>query len=199
MKDPVCGMEVDLSKPKAESRYQGRDYRFCSAECKKKFDENPGEYTEPQADAQSIMTQHPACVTPQTSLREAAQLMVANDCGAIPVIEENSGNKIIGIITDRDIVCRAVAQGKNPLDLNVEACMSRPVVTAGPDASLGECARLMEDNQIRRIPIVDSQGLCRGIVTQAHVARHANARDVGEIVKGVSRKTESASRVPAGV
>jgi CBS domain-containing protein len=151
-----------------------------------------------KAKAESVMTKDPACCTPQTSLREVGQMMVAHDCGSIPVIETKETMKLVGIITDRDIVCRSVAQNKNPLDLTAGDCMSNPVVTAEPDTSLEECCALMEENQVRRIPIVDEKGSCCGVVTQAHIARHAKARDVAQVLKDVSQKTDDSSRVMAG-
>src|SRR5436309_3451650 len=95
-----------------------------------------------KAKAESVMTTSPACCTPQTSLREVGQMMVAHDCGSIPVVENKETKKLVGIITDRDIVCRSIAQGKNPLELTAGDCMSNPVVTAKPDTSLEECCNL---------------------------------------------------------
>jgi CBS domain-containing protein len=149
--------------------------------------------------AENVMTQDPACCTPETSLREVAQMMVAHDCGSIPVVENKENMRLVAMITDRDIVCRTLAQGKNPLEAKVSDAMSQPVVSAQPDSSLEECARLMEENQVRRIPIVDESGRIRGVVTQAHIARYAKAKDVAQVVKHVSQKTEEPSRVAAGV
>jgi CBS domain-containing protein len=67
-----------------------------------------------KAKAESVMTKNPACCTPQTNLREVAQMMVAHDCGSISVVENKENKKLIGIITDRDIVCRSIAQNKDP-------------------------------------------------------------------------------------
>jgi hypothetical protein len=77
---------------------------------------------------------------------------------------------IIGVVTDRDIVCRVVAEGKNPMAYTAETCMSQPVVTVNEDASLDEVVATMEKHQIRRVPVVDARGVCTGIISQADVA-----------------------------
>src|SRR5438445_6048103 len=117
-----------------------------------------------------MMTPDPACCTPETGLQEVAQMMIDNDCGEIPVVD-NKQNKIpVGVITDRDIVCRAIAKGLNPLELKVAECMSKPCVTVTPDTLLEECCRILEENQIRRVPVVDSTGSCCGIVAIVDIA-----------------------------
>jgi len=152
-----------------------------------------------KAKAESVMTKDPACCTPLTSLREVSQMMVAHDCGSIPVVESKESKKLVGIITDRDIVCRSVAQNKNPLELTAGDCMSNPVVTGEPGTSLEDCCNLMEDNQVRRIPIVDENGSCCGVVTQAHIAHHAKVQDVAQVLKDVSQKTEGSSSVATAI
>src|SRR5262245_14784486 len=110
-----------------------------------------------------IMTRNPACTTPDTKLQDVARLMVESDCGEIPVVENRRSMKLVGVVTDRDISCRVVAEGKNPLEMTAGDCMSSPCVTATPEMSLEDCCRLMEENQIRRVPVVDENGGCRGI------------------------------------
>ena len=140
-----------------------------------------------------IMTPDPACCTPDTALQRVAELMVENDCGEIPVIESVSSTKPVGVITDRDIVCRTVAKGLNPLTLTASDCMTTPALTVTPDTSVDECCRVLEENQIRRVPVVDAGGSCCGIVALADIARHAARRDAGEVVKEVSEPSGSAS------
>ena len=118
-----------------------------------------------------VMTATPACCTAETSLQEVANLMVENDCGAIPVVDSEDSNKPIGLITDRDIVCRAVAEGLNPLDLTANDCMTSDVLTVTEQTSFEECCRLMEEKQVRRVPVVDADGALVGIVALADVAR----------------------------
>ena len=101
-------------------------------------------------------------------------MMVKNDCGCIPVVEDNENKKPIGMITDRDITIRTVAEGKNPLDLTAGDIMSDQVISVSADTSVEECCKKMESNQIRRIAVVDENGGCCGIVAQADVAINAD-------------------------
>lgn len=142
--------------------------------------------------ARDVMTAGPACCSPNTRLDEVAKLMVENDCGEIPVID--SSDQPIGVITDRDIVCRVVAEGKNPMAYTAETCMSHPVVTVPGDASLDQVVSVMEEHQIRRVPVVDDGGCCTGIIAQADVALAADPPEVAELVREVSRDTGEPSR-----
>jgi CBS domain-containing protein len=101
--------------------------------------------------------------------------------------EDTSSNKPIGIVTDRDICCRAVAEGKNPLDLTAGDVMTGNVITVTPDMTVEECCNIMEDNQIRRVAVVDNSGACCGIVAQADIAVNADQRKTAEVVQEVSR------------
>jgi len=139
------------------------------------------------------MTPDPACSTPDTTLQRVAEMMVENDCGEIPVVENIASMKPVGVITDRDIVCRTVAKGLNPLSLTASECMTTPCVTVTPDTPLDECCRVLEENQIRRVPVVDASGACCGIVALADIAKHAAKRAAGEVVKEVSEKSTAAS------
>jgi CBS domain-containing protein len=144
-----------------------------------------------------IMSKDPACCTRETSLQDVAVLMVEHDCGEIPVVDSMQSKRPVGVITDRDITVRSVALGKNPLELRARDCMSSPAVTVSPESGVDECCRLMEENQLRRIPVVDQSGCCCGIVSQADIARHASEDDAGEVVKEISEKThKGASRSP---
>lgn len=136
---------------------------------------------------EEVMTRTPACCTPDTELQEIAQMMVEYDCGQIPLVQSTSDPKVLGVVTDRDIVSRLVAQGRNPLDLRADACMSQPVITVRIDDSVDECIRVMEVHRIRRVPVVDGEGVMRGIVSQADIAQHVSHASTGELVKEVSR------------
>jgi CBS domain-containing protein len=135
-----------------------------------------------------VMTADPACCTPDTSLREVARLMLEHDCGEIPVADSMDSKKPQGVVTDRDIVCRTVAQGRNPLELSARDAMTSPAVTVTPDTDLDDCANLMETKQIRRVPVVDAQGRCVGIVAQADIVRRAHDRMAAELVREVSEQ-----------
>jgi CBS domain-containing protein len=120
-------------------------------------------------------------------------MMIDNDCGEIPVIDNNSSRVPVGVVTDRDIVCRTVANGLNPVELTAVDCMSKPCVTVTPDMSLEECCRIMEEKQIRRVPVVDASGSCSGIVALADIALHTKQSVAGEVVKEVSVPTAASS------
>ena len=102
------------------------------------------------------MTPCPACCTPNSSLTEVARLMVDNDCGEIPVVEDMKSRKLAGVVTDRDIATRIVAQGRNSAQACACDCMTTPAVAVNPETSLLECCELMETHQIRRVPVVIS-------------------------------------------
>jgi CBS domain-containing protein len=144
--------------------------------------------------AQDIMTEKPACCTTESNLQQAAQMMVDCDCGEIPVTE---GSRLVGVVTDRDIACRAVAKGRDPLRTTVGEIMSTPVMTVPEDADLDECCRVMEAAQVRRVPVVDRAGNCRGIVSQADIARRGSESKAGEVVRDVSRPSTTSSRARA--
>jgi len=140
-----------------------------------------------------VMTKDPACCVADTSLQEVAKMMVDHDCGEIPVVDDKETKRPIGVITDRDIVCRTVAQGINPLDLTVADCMTSPCVAVTPTMSIEECSNTMEESKIRRVPVVDADGCCCGIVSLADIALHAKKNLTAEVVKEVSEPTAAAS------
>ncbi|MXO75975.1 CBS domain-containing protein [Altererythrobacter aerius] len=134
-----------------------------------------------------LMTKDPACCSPSDSVKEAASLMASNDCGQIPVT--NAEGELVGVITDRDIACRCVAEGKSAETL-VKDIMSSSPITVTIDASVAECCKKMEDNQVRRLPVVDDAGRCCGIVSQADIARHAGEHQTGDLVREVSEPAQ---------
>lgn len=137
--------------------------------------------------AKDLMTPDPACCTRDTPVEEVARMMAKHDCGEIPVVERKDLKKVIGVVTDRDIVTRAVAEGKNPATLNVDAVMTSPAITVQERADSDEVTRAMESHQIRRVPVVDQDGALRGIIAQADVARHLPRTEAGELVRDVSQ------------
>jgi len=141
-----------------------------------------------------IMSADLVSCAPDTPLREVARLMAEHDCGPIPVVDPDGRRQPVGVVTDRDIACRVVAKGRNPLDLSAKDCMSSPVVTIAQDAPIEDCCRLMEQRQVRRVLVVDERGDACGIVSQADIARVAPERTAGEVVKAVSQETTTASR-----
>lgn len=140
---------------------------------------------------QDLMTPSPTWCIPQAPVEAAARLMIDCDCGAIPVVDDAHTLRPIGVITDRDIACRVVAKGLGPA-----VCMVKDVMTPEPaslrvDATVHECARAMEQLQIRRILIVDDRGKLIGIVAQADLARASRREpelehELAELVEEVS-------------
>ena len=143
-----------------------------------------------------IMTTSVACCTPETSLHEVARMMVDNDCGEIPVVDGRDTMRPVGVVTDRDITCRTVALGQNPLLMRASDCMSSPAISVRPDDDVDDCVRTLEDHQVRRVPVVDEAGRCCGVVAQADIARHASKSDTAAVVREVSRPNPTPSRLP---
>jgi CBS domain-containing protein len=141
--------------------------------------------------AKDVMTQSPACCTADTPLEQVAKMMIQNDCGEIPIIDHS--DELVGVVTDRDIVCRVVAAGKNPVGYPAEHCMSQPVVSVRADDPLQDVLSTMEKHQIRRVPVVDENDRLVGIIAQADVAWAGKAPDVAELVREVSRSTGPAA------
>lgn len=133
-----------------------------------------------------IMTTNPACCTPDTNLQEIAKMMLDNDCGAIPVCEDANHKRPIGVITDRDITVRAVAKGDNPLNMTAKSIMTKNVVTITRESAVEDCLNLMEEHRVRRIPVVDDNGECCGMVAQADIAAHTNDQNTAEVVEKIS-------------
>jgi CBS domain-containing protein len=141
-----------------------------------------------------VMTESLTFCPPEKTLDEVARMMVACDCGAVPVVDLET-QKVIGIVTDRDIVCRAVAMGRDPVRVTAEDVMTMPITAVGPADSIETCVAEMERAQVRRMPVVDDQGRLRGIVSQADIARVAPAKQTGHLVHDVSRSTDRPSQV----
>jgi CBS domain-containing protein len=118
--------------------------------------------------------------------------MVQHDCGELPVADTDG--QLIGVVTDRDIVCRVVAAGRNPLEHTVQDCVSQPVISVGPEATLSDVVTTMERHQIRRVPVVDEQERCIGIIALADLAWVGDRKEVAVLVREVSRETDAPSR-----
>ena len=131
-----------------------------------------------------VMTDNPRCVTPETLVSEAAELMASEDVGSLPILE---GDKVTGVVTDRDIVIRAVAKKKDPQGMPVREVASRNLVTVRPDEDLSEALKLMASNQVRRLPVVDEDDRLVGVVAQADIAREVKEKDVGQMLEDISQ------------
>jgi len=137
----------------------------------------------------AIMSQDVVFCLPETPLQQVAQQMIDRDCGAIPVVSDRDARHIVGVVTDRDITIRLVAQGVNPLVSTAADCMSSPAVTIDLYATVDQAQQVLQQHQIRRIPIVDSaNGMCCGMLTQADIARYAPSSDTAAMVKRLSQR-----------
>lgn len=136
--------------------------------------------------ANDLMTANPACATMDTPLQDVARMMVDCDCGEIPIVDRSDSKKPVGVVTDRDIVTRTIAQGKNPLSATAGDVMTKPAVCAKETDDADTIKRLMETHQIRRIPVVGRNGEITGIVSVADLARRDSRKDVGDVVREVS-------------
>lgn len=147
-----------------------------------------------------IMSQDVVSCTPDTPLTQVAQLMIDRDCGAIPVVDDSETRRVIGMVTDRDITVRMVAQGINPCDRTAADCMSAPALTLPLEATLEQAQQELEAHQLRRMPVIDSaNGVCCGIITQADIARYAPSDRSAEILKRVSQPTPLMDSVEDGL
>jgi uncharacterized membrane protein/CBS domain-containing protein len=122
-----------------------------------------------------VMTDNPVCAVPTDTVDRVAQLMRSEDVGPIPVINNHQNRQLLGIITDRDLALKVVAEGRDPRSTTVETVMTRNPVTVHSQADLQRVLKLMADHQVRRIPVVDDQGRLLGIIAQADVAMRVEA------------------------
>ena len=125
--------------------------------------------------ASEIMTANPRTVSPGTSLQEAARLMQSENVGIVPVVDGDSTRNLVGVVTDRDIAIRVVAEGRDPNSIRVSDVMSTDVRTARADDSVDDIMELMGSEQVRRVPIVDDRGTLVGIVAQADIVLDAKS------------------------
>ena len=135
--------------------------------------------------AREIMTENPRVVTPDTSVQEAARLMKSEDPGVLPVVEAANSRKLVGVLTDRDIAIRVVAEGRN--GATVGDVMSAGVRTCRDSDNVQDVMRVMADQQVRRVPIVDDAGTVVGIVSQADLVREGPDRRAEHTIEQISQ------------
>jgi CBS domain-containing protein len=134
------------------------------------------------------MTKKPVCCLPDENVAKAAQLMKREGVGSIPIIEAEKTKKLVGMLTDRDLALKIIADERNPQSTKVEELMSRKVVTCRKDDDLQKAVDLMAKNQLRRIPVVDSNNGIIGIISQADVARcFEHPKKTAAMIKKISK------------
>lgn len=129
------------------------------------------------------MTSNPRSIEPSTMVADAAKLMKTEDVGSLPIVE---GDQLVGMVTDRDIVIRVVAERKDPQSTTVGEVASRDLVTVDPEQDLDEALRLMAQHQVRRLPVAEEDGRLVGILAQADVAREGKDAKTGQVVQEIS-------------
>ena len=130
-----------------------------------------------------VMTRDVRACEPNATVAEAAKVMAQEDVGPVPIVEDD---RLVGIVTDRDIAVRVVAEGRDPNATTVREIASTELVTVSPDDDLDEALILLAERQVRRLPVVEGDRLV-GIVAQADIARLGKDKKTGEVVEEISR------------
>ena len=136
------------------------------------------------ATVRDAMTTSPKTLASSATVVDAAKLMKTEDAGIVPIVD---GDRVTGVLTDRDIAIKVVAEGKDPHSTTIGDVASSNLVTVDPDQDLDEALRLMARHQVRRLPVVEEDGRLVGILAQADIAEHAGARQTGEVVEKISQ------------
>ncbi|MEA2693894.1 MAG: hypothetical protein QOJ16_3281 [Acidobacteriota bacterium] len=142
-----------------------------------------------------IMTANPATVNPETTAEQAAKLMEQHDCGALPVVEKDS-RRLVGMVTDRDLAIRGLAQGKGG-NTPVRELMTANPATVRENESLDDVEKVMARQQVRRVPVVDDSGRPVGVVAQADLAlerKEVGNKQVGKVLESISEPAEPVRR-----
>lgn len=129
------------------------------------------------------MTRDPISCESTATLQRVAMAMLDHDCAAVPITRSN---RVIGIVTDRDIACRAVARGWNAAELPAAAVMSSPLVAIGPDDEFDDAVQVMEENHIHHLPVIDARGHLLGIIAQSDLGRRMSNRELGRLARETS-------------
>jgi CBS domain-containing protein len=133
------------------------------------------------------MTREPVCCEPADSISKAAEVMKREDVGSVPVVESRNDARLVGIVTDRDIVVKVVADGRNVEGTTVQDAMTPHPVCCREDDDVSRAVSLMEERQVRRMPVVGADGRLAGIIAQADIATRLHRdRTTGELVEAIS-------------
>jgi CBS domain-containing protein len=134
-----------------------------------------------------IMTREPVCCTPEDTAQKVAGILRDQNIGSVPVVLDQQSRTLLGMITDRDLSCTVVADGLDPKSTRIEKMISLSPVSCRDGENIDACERLMQEHQIRRIPVVDGEGRCIGIVSQADLALLEKPEKVAKTVTEISR------------
>ena len=134
-----------------------------------------------------VMTKDPVCCVLTDTAQRVAQVLRDEDIGSVPIVEDQQSHKLIGMITDRDLCCSVVADGLDPKTTTIVNLISSELVSCRDGDSLQKCEQAMQQHQIRRLPVVDEEGRCIGIVAQADLALHGKPEEVSKTIAEISR------------
>ncbi|MFN8419772.1 MAG: CBS domain-containing protein [Anaerolineae bacterium] len=134
------------------------------------------------------MTKDPLCCLASETVNRAAQYMKESDAGSVPIVDSPQTKRLLGIVTDRDLALKVVAESRDPRSVRIEEVMTRNPVTCQENDDLQAAIEAMARNQVRRIPVVDNSGHLVGIISQADIAtRGDSARQTAEVVEEISK------------
>lgn len=137
-----------------------------------------------------VMTKNPICCLPSDIVSKLAQLMKSQDIGQVPIVENAQSKKLVGVVTDRDLALKIVAEGRDPKSTKAEEVMTRKVVTCHAEDDLQKALDAMSEHKLRRIPIVDNINGIVGIIAQADVATRVDQPEkTAAVVKGISQSS----------
>src|SRR5262245_31080402 len=134
-----------------------------------------------------VMSQNPACCVPTDSAQTVARIMRERNVGAVPVIADRQSRQLIGVITDRDFCCSIVADGLDPKKTTIQKFISVNPISCRDGENIEKCERLMQDHQVRRIPVVNNNGAVIGIVSQADLVLNDRPERVSRMVAEISK------------
>jgi len=137
-----------------------------------------------------IMSRDPACCVLSDSAQTVAKILCDRNIGSMPVLADQQSRKLVGMITDRDLCCSVIAQGLDPKTTQIEKLISFPPMSCRDGENIETCERLMQEHQVRRVPIVDAEDRVIGIVSQADLALHDKADRVLKTVAAISKASQ---------
>jgi CBS domain-containing protein len=138
-----------------------------------------------------VMTRNPKCCLPTDSAQKVAAMLRDNNVGSVPVVLDQQSKKLYGMITDRDLCCSVLADGLDSRKTTIEKLVSTDLVTCRDGENVEKCEKAMQDHQLRRIPVVDGQGKCIGIVAQADLALKEQPEKLHRVVAEISKPERS--------
>lgn len=134
-----------------------------------------------------VMTREPVCCGPTDNIKDVAAVMKREDVGSVPVVEGRGDGRLVGIVTDRDIVVKVLADGRDVGSATVRDAMTADPVCCREDDDVNRAVELMEERQVRRMPVVNADGRLSGIIAQADIATRLNRDNTtGELVEAIS-------------